>query len=64
MISSNNEPPPIDLYGRPVRDISYLYMVEISFMRKYDMKRDPCPKRNTFSILKDISYESSRYKTY
>lgn len=26
------------------------------------MKQDPCPERNTFFIIKDISYKSSKIK--
>jgi hypothetical protein len=28
------------------------------------MKWDPCPKINTLSMIKDISYISSTYKSY
>ena len=39
---------PSKTYGTYVR---WEYLLE-----ENDMKWDPCPKRNTFSIIKDISY--------
>jgi hypothetical protein len=61
MFSSVYEPPSIDLYGRLVKYLWYLYMVEIS-LEENDMKWDPCLERNTFLIIKDISYKSSKIK--
>ena len=31
-------------------------------LEENDMKWDPCPERNMFSIIKDISYISSKIK--
>jgi hypothetical protein len=33
-------------------------------LEENDMKWDPFPKRNMFPTIKDISYTSSRYKSY
>ena len=35
MITSVNETPLIDLYGRPIKDLWYLYMVGIYFRGKW-----------------------------
>ena len=38
-------------------DIRWAYLVE-----ENDMKWDPCLERNTFLIIKDISYKSGKIK--
>ena len=63
MISSVNEPPPIDLYGDPSKACdTYIWWAYL--LEKNAMKWDPCLERNAFSIIKDISYISSIYKSY
>ena len=63
MFGSVNEPHPSTYMGNPSKNFgTYIWWEYI--LEKYDMKWDPLPERNTFSIIKYISYISSRYKIY
>ena len=61
MLSLVNETSSIDLYEETVNYLWY-YIWWAYLLEENDIKWDPCLERNTFLIIKDISYKSSKIK--